>query len=1056
VTENETRIRELLEEILESDLSPEVVCADDIDLLPVIRSRLQQIRRVGQEIDDLFPSRASTKCDEQAIPPIDIRLPSIEGYVVESVLGSGGMGVVYRARQQKLSRDVALKMLLSGPCAGPLELARFRREAEAVAILRHCNIVQVYDVGDTAGRAYFTMELVEGGTLAQKLAERPLPSRQAADLTATLASAVHFAHKCGIIHRDIKPSNILMMPDGVPKITDFGLARVINRESDVTWAGSRVGTPSYMAPEQAMGVTNAIGPTTDVYALGALLYEMLTGRPPFKGSSAVETEQMVINDDPIPPPRINPKVPADLSTICLKCLDKNPTRRYASAQDLADDLHRFLDDKAVIARPIGSLNRTVRWVRRRPAAAGLVLSLFVLITVVPGVIVWQQRQESLHKQQAIRSLELGLAKALELGHSERWTEALQVLHDLKSHHSDQIPAEFESILSASIGDFALGQSLEEIRQKHASAVAESFSARQTAYQMTADCYARAFADARYVIDDPYTAVRIRLSKICPQVIAALDLWAFATFVDGNETQLQKVLTLAQNTDEGSVWRAHFRDVGAWRDRNGLIAFAERILNNSELSAHQIAITAFLLSKAGAETESMRLLRSVLERNPRDFWLNWEFAMALEQGQNYPEAVTYFRIVRSLRPENPWILNRLAGALAATGERGEAIALTRRAVELNPKNEALRHNVAVELLLSKRSEEAIAECREILKTSPNHVPSLFLLGRAYQESAQDEKAIEVFQHVVENDPRHHEGWYELGNGLATIGKNDNASVALDRSLQVSPDYFLGHVGRGQFHTLLSQHQKAADDFEWIVRTIDSDNQIARRIRREFQLDANVVLNDALTGWARALCSLGRFDESRKCYSRLIQEKQSTDSEIWFEWAAVQLLAGDINGYRQACQHMIDAADRGRMRNYLAARVATLAPMPPDSIAKVTRISGAELQSFKDDFWSLTEQGALRCRAQQHEDAKMFLERSLQAEPKPGAAVVNWLWLALSHDHLGDTATATSYFEKARSWLDSLNGQRPANSSELGLHLHNWLEARILISEMESLMKAPSQR
>ncbi len=212
-------------------------------------------------------------------------LPEVSGYRVEGVLGHGGMGIVYRAWHLRLDRAVALKMLLAGPYARPEERERFLREAQAVAALRHPNIVQVHDVGEVDGRPYFTMELVEGGDLAEQIQGVPQPARQAADLVATLADAVHAAHQSGIVHRDLKPSNILLTEDGTPKVTDFGLARRLEGDGGLTLSGAPLGTPSYMAPEQARGDKDAIGPATDVYALGAILYELLTGRPPFRAET---------------------------------------------------------------------------------------------------------------------------------------------------------------------------------------------------------------------------------------------------------------------------------------------------------------------------------------------------------------------------------------------------------------------------------------------------------------------------------------------------------------------------------------------------------------------------------------------------------------------------------------------------------------------------------------------------------------------------------------------------------------------------------------------------
>jgi eukaryotic-like serine/threonine-protein kinase len=298
-------------------------------------------------------------------------LPSVPGYEMVRLLSQGGMGVVYQARQRGLNRTVALKMLPAGGHAGPEASARLRTEAAAVARLRHPNIVQVYEIGEVGGCPYFSMEFVEGGSLASTLAGTPRPAREAAHLVETLARAVHAAHGQGVVHRDLKPANILLTADAAPKITDFGLAKLLDSDPGNTRSGAIVGTPSYMAPEQARG-GEAVGPAADVYALGAILYELLTGRPPFKGETALETALQVMHEDPVPPARLQPKLPRDLETVCLACLEKQPHRRYASAEAVAEDLRRFLAGEPIQARPAGLVQRGVKWALRRRALAGLI------------------------------------------------------------------------------------------------------------------------------------------------------------------------------------------------------------------------------------------------------------------------------------------------------------------------------------------------------------------------------------------------------------------------------------------------------------------------------------------------------------------------------------------------------------------------------------------------------------------------------------------------------------------------------------------------------------
>ncbi len=331
--------------------------------------------------------------------------PTVAGYEILATLGRGGMAVVYQARQVKLQRVVALKVILAGAHASPEELARFRTEAEAVARLRHPNIVQIHAVGEQDGCAHFSLEFVEGGSLAHQLAGTPQPARPSAQLVETLARAIHFAHERGIIHRDLKPANVLLTADGTPKITDFGLAKFLRGQPEVsapgyeTKTGQIIGTPHYMAPEQTQGDPRAVGPAADVYALGAILYECLIGRPPFKAETPLATMHQVQCEEPVPPRRFLPRVPRDLETICLKCLRKEPRKRYADAAALAEDLRRFVAGEPIRARPVAVWERGLKWVRRHPALAALVA---VTVAAVLGLwvgVVWHNLQLSAARKQ---------------------------------------------------------------------------------------------------------------------------------------------------------------------------------------------------------------------------------------------------------------------------------------------------------------------------------------------------------------------------------------------------------------------------------------------------------------------------------------------------------------------------------------------------------------------------------------------------------------------------------------------------------------------------------
>jgi serine/threonine protein kinase len=385
---------------------------------------------MAREVADAFQTlmqAPATRTDELPTPPTDAEGEvSVPGYEIISELGRGGMGVVYKARQRRLDRLVALKMILSGEFASKSDRDRFREEAVKLARVQHPNIVQIYEVSEYEGRPYFAMEYLDGGSLIKEISGQPLTPRIAARLILSLANAVHAAHEKGIVHRDLKPGNILLTAGGlraasergasvhlsstssadvergpIAKITDFGLAKGIDGGGEShTLSNAILGTPSYMAPEQAKGKSKSAGPPADIYALGAILYECLTGRPPFLAPNAIDTIYLVVHEEPVKPSAWDPKLPQDIETICLKCLEKLPERRYSSAKALAEDLEAFLDNRPIQARPVGLVERSIKWARRRPAQAALVGTLALAGIVALGVGAWvsEQRRVNLNEQ----------------------------------------------------------------------------------------------------------------------------------------------------------------------------------------------------------------------------------------------------------------------------------------------------------------------------------------------------------------------------------------------------------------------------------------------------------------------------------------------------------------------------------------------------------------------------------------------------------------------------------------------------------------------------------
>ena len=343
----------------------------------------------GEATTQLAPEPLVERPETREFAP-GTRLGYFGDYELLEEIARGGMGVVYKARQLSLKRIVAVKMIRSGALADATEVARFRAEAQAAAQLQHPNIVAIHEIGEHEGRQYFSMDFVEGKNLAQIVGSRPVAPQQAAEWLKAMAGALQFAHQHGVLHRDLKPQNIMVDAVGVPRVTDFGLAKNIAGDSTLTQTGAVMGSPSYMSPEQARGRNDLVGPASDVYALGAILYELLTGRPPFRGKTPLETLSEVVNDEPRPPRSWNPNAPVDLATICLKCLEKEPLRRYPTARELELDLGRFLAGEPVQARPAGGLRKLRSWSRRHRSEFNVAVSVVILTLVALAYGLWEQ------------------------------------------------------------------------------------------------------------------------------------------------------------------------------------------------------------------------------------------------------------------------------------------------------------------------------------------------------------------------------------------------------------------------------------------------------------------------------------------------------------------------------------------------------------------------------------------------------------------------------------------------------------------------------------------
>ena len=706
---SDPRVRALLEAILESRSTPEEACKDCPELLNKVRDGLRRLRELEFEVDSLFPKEGSATAPLESP---DSRPPDIPGYEVEAVLGRGGMGVVYKARHLRLNRIVALKMLLTGAYAGPRERARFQREAEAVANLRHPSIVQVYDVGDHDGCPYFTMELLEGGSLAQSLVGKPQPAQQTAALLSTLAEAVQVAHQAGVVHRDLKPANILLTSEGLPKIADFGLARHSESEAALTLSGAPIGTPSYMAPEQAIGNAGAIGPASDIYALGALLYEMLTGRPPFRAETASETERQVIHEEPVSPARLNAAVPRDLETICLKCLNKEPARRYSSAAALADDLRRFGEGRPILARPVGLIERFWRWCRRNPTEAALIATALALATLSLGGGLWLERQQAERREETARregqlskAAEGVLEQAAALQKQGRWPEARAVLEAAPSLVDTRALADLRQRVRQALADARMVTALEEVPLR-------LLEGRATSGHRL---YAEAFREYGITLpaqEPEPAATRIRASAIRETLLPFLHDWMLFWGSDADRDQLRAVLDRVDD----DPWRRRLR-----KTLRGAYDPGERIelLRSREAPDQPPLILgglAYVIMSRGTEGEEARgLMRTAQRRHPEDFWINLHLGHVLLT-ESPQEAIGYFRAAVASRPQSSQALILLGRALHDAGDTDGAIAAFRKAIPLS-SNRAAPRDLARALAPRGGLEEARALWAKLLETSP---------------------------------------------------------------------------------------------------------------------------------------------------------------------------------------------------------------------------------------------------------------------------------------------------------------------------------------------------
>jgi serine/threonine protein kinase/tetratricopeptide (TPR) repeat protein len=844
---------------------------------------------------------------------------TVPGYDILAELGRGGMGVVYKARHRGLQRLVALKMVLAGAHVGAVGLARFRAEAEAVAKLSHSNIVQIYETGEYEGRPFFSLELVEGGSLDQRLRESPTSPSGAASLIETLARTMHVAHERGIIHRDLKPANILLgkaesqssivrgretdsqsLPSDhwsrtcVPKIADFGLAKQVDDDSSQTRTGTILGTPSYMAPEQAGGKNREIGPAVDIYALGAILYELLVGRPPFRAGNPIDTIRQVIDQEPVPPRQLEPRVPHDLETICLKCLEKDPARRFHTALDLANDLRRFVDGDPIHARPTPAWERAWKWGRRRKAIVALLAVSVLAVVSMVLFIVWHNVSLRGKLDVAIGEERLARKRELDALAANRLTVVRQEAQKLYDSARVGIAAsdwsnarlDLEKALTTIGNDSRLAelqQSAETLLRRVEQELRVEADRRESRARLQSFVGLR---DEAQFLGTLYTGMDLaaNLKAARAAVNKALDVYGvipgkpalpkFDTYLSeeqqhetvGDCAQLLLVLAETEAQSSGTQGPAqkerHLRQALSYLEQArqlGAPARAFHLRRARYLNMLRDKAEAARAEKAAGSTAADDVLdhfliadelyrreqfdaatkafEKVLERKPGHFWAQYLDALCLLRQQRPAEARALLSACLAQRSDFVWLYLLRGFAQQELEEWGAAETDFQKAGQLRLDDDAryvLLVNRGVLRIRTDRTDDAIADLNAAIKLKPGAYQAFVNLAQAYRRRDKLDLALSQLDRALEREP----GLAHLYRLKARLHLERNErdlalasfDQAIERETKVSSFQVDDQIERGRLLLHSGKPALALASFDAAL-ALRSDHSQAQRLRAE---------------------------------------------------------------------------------------------------------------------------------------------------------------------------------------------------------------------------------